>query len=38
MSEDRPDLAFKFAMMVAEALSQLLRQTTGTLVDHLGHV
>lgn len=35
MSEERPDLALKFAMMVAEAIAQLLRQTTGTLVDHL---
>ncbi len=37
MSEERPDLALKFAMMVAEAIAQLLRQTTGMLVDHLDH-
>lgn len=35
MSTNRPDLALKFALMVAEAIAQLLRQTTGALVDHL---
>jgi CRP-like cAMP-binding protein len=35
MSEERPDVALKFTMMVAEAIAQLLRQTTGALVDHL---
>lgn len=37
MCEERPDLALKFALMVAEAIAQLLRQTTGALVDHLDH-
>lgn len=35
MGEQRPDLALKYALMIAEAVSQLLRQTTGALVDHL---
>jgi len=35
MVERRPDLALKYTMMVAEAVAQLLRQTTGLLVDHL---
>ncbi len=35
MVERRPDLALKYSMMVAEAVAQLLRQTTGLLVDHL---
>lgn len=35
MCAERPDVALKVAMMVAEAVSQLLRQTTGALVDHL---
>lgn len=35
MCEARPDIALKFTLMVAEAVSQLLRKTTGTLVDHL---
>ncbi|MEP7383203.1 MAG: cyclic nucleotide-binding domain-containing protein [Gemmatimonadota bacterium] len=35
MIEQRPDLALKYTMMVAEAIAQLLRQTTGLLVDHL---
>jgi CRP-like cAMP-binding protein len=38
MSRDRPDLALKYALMIAEALAQLLRQTTGALVDHLPEV
>jgi CRP-like cAMP-binding protein len=35
MGESRPDLALKYALMIAEAIAQLLRQTTGALVDHL---
>lgn len=35
MGEARPDLALKYALMIAEAIAQLLRQTTGALVDHL---
>lgn len=35
MSQQRPELALKYALMIAEAVSQLLRQTTGALVDHL---
>ncbi len=35
MVERRADLALKYTMMVAEAVAQLLRQTTGLLVDHL---
>jgi CRP-like cAMP-binding protein len=35
MIEQRPDVALKYTMMVAEAVAQLLRQTTGLLVDHL---
>lgn len=37
MRELRPDLALKYALMIAEAIAQLLRQTTGALVDHLPH-
>ncbi|MBL8958428.1 MAG: cyclic nucleotide-binding domain-containing protein [Gemmatimonadetes bacterium] len=37
MSEARPDLALKYALMIAEAIAQLLRQTTGALVEHLHH-
>ncbi len=35
MGQERPDLALKYALMIAEAIAQLLRQTTGALVDHL---
>jgi CRP/FNR family cyclic AMP-dependent transcriptional regulator len=35
MSEARPNLALKYALMIAEAIAQLLRQTTGALVEHL---
>lgn len=35
MSVDKPEFALKFAMMIAESIAQLLRQTTGSLVDHL---
>ena len=35
MCNDRPDLALKVALMIAEAVSQLLRKTTGELVDYL---
>jgi CRP/FNR family transcriptional regulator, cyclic AMP receptor protein len=35
MCADRPDLALKYALMIAEAIAQLLRQTTGALVDYL---
>lgn len=35
MGRERPGLALKYALMIAEAIAQLLRQTTGALVDHL---
>lgn len=35
MGHERPDLALKYALMIAEAIAQLLRQTTCALVDHL---
>lgn len=35
MSQQRPELALKYMRMIAEATAQLLRQTTGHLVDHL---
>ncbi|MEP7344995.1 MAG: cyclic nucleotide-binding domain-containing protein [Gemmatimonadaceae bacterium] len=33
----QPDLALKFVLMIAEAIAQLLRQTTGQMADHLDH-
>lgn len=35
MCEAQPELALTFALMIAEAIAQLLRQTTGRMVDHL---
>ncbi len=35
MAERHPQHALRFAMMVAEAIANLLRQTTGALVEHL---
>jgi hypothetical protein len=35
MGENAPRLALKFALMIAEATANLLRQTTGALVEHL---
>ena len=35
MGRERPDLAFKYTLILAEAIAQLLRQTTCALVDHL---
>lgn len=36
MCAAKPDLALKYALMIAEAIAQLLRQTTGRMVDFLG--
>jgi len=38
MCNDHPDIAPKVALMIAEAVSQLLPKTTGALVDHLGPI
>ncbi|MFN8582990.1 MAG: cyclic nucleotide-binding domain-containing protein [Gemmatimonadaceae bacterium] len=35
MSERHPQVALRFAVMIAEAIANLLRQTTGALVEHL---
>lgn len=35
MSEHQPQFALIFTRMIAEAIAQLLRQTTGALVEHL---
>ncbi|MGQ0650021.1 MAG: Crp/Fnr family transcriptional regulator [Gemmatimonadaceae bacterium] len=35
MCQAQPELALKYALMIAEAIAQLLRQTTGRMVDHL---
>lgn len=35
MCTAKPDLALKYALMIAEAIAQLLRQTTGRMVDFL---
>lgn len=35
MCAAKPDLALKYTLMIAEAIAQLLRQTTGRMVDFL---